>query len=203
MSNRAKYRRFAEKIDEQQFIFNVVEQTFNALQEPLLDINKEKITRVDVIWSNKLKTTAGHASNGTIITLSNALWERANIEQRRELVTHESCHLVIQRNRLKLLGHANYFANYEDDEERYNYRSHGKAWQKAMQICGYENPKRCHAIKPVRRYFLYICSCHDINNPHKIKIRLHNANMRKEIHGIRCNLCKGLCTFVKELKDLE
>lgn len=197
MSNRAQYRRFAEKIDEHKFIFDTVEETFRKLCEPLVDKNNNNVKDVKVIWSNRLKTTAGHASNQTVITLSNALWERANYEQRKETIVHETCHLIVQRRRDKIIAHGNYFADYQDDEERDNYRCHGIAWQKAMITCGYENPKRCHTIKPVRRLFKYACPC----TVHLIKIRMHNKFMRKEIHGIRCNRCGEMCRFIGEMKE--
>lgn len=194
---RAEYRRFAEKIDDHNFIFKIVSETFDTLNEWLID---EKTTKkIEIVWSNKLKTTAGTAGSGITITLSNVLWERADTAQRREVIVHETCHLVVQRRyqRNKLSQHK-YFNNYDDDIDN-DYRGHGEIWKNCMIACGYTDPKICHTIKPARRLFLYVCDCP--GREHKIKVKLHNSYMRKEIYGLRCNICGSLCTFIKELVD--
>ncbi len=178
----ANYSRFADKIDDHKFI---IDNIYAALL--LLD-TMQLGPQIKIEWSNKMKTTAGTAS-GKIITISNKLWLAANEEQRKELIIHETCHLV----------------NYEINKDIEHY-SHGKEWQDLMRRCGYYNPQRCHTIPVIRnkkRYFLYTCGCENGRYVHKIKVRTHNL-IQKCKHGERlvCNVCKKDCVFTKrEIKE--
>ena len=177
--SKANYYRFADKIDEQKFIWENIEYTLEKCG--LTDL----LNKINVKWSNHLTHTAAHAKGfGKIITISNDLWERADQDQRRELVVHETCHLcVFEKYKLGM------------------YRSHGIEWQNFMQLCGFMFPKRCHdiEIKKVRkkRRFLYACGC----CKHVISARKHNKVARNEIMFLRCVKCGQPCQFVKEIVE--
>ena len=61
-----------------------------------------------------------------LIRLSVPLWPRASDEERRETVIHEACHVIA-------------------DCRFGGKQGHGPAWRHMMALCGYPDPKRCHA----------------------------------------------------------
>lgn len=199
MSRKAEYFRFADKIDEHKFINETIQQCLSKLCSGKLcsdklclssDLADDLFSNIQVVWSNKLKTTAGTARCDKLITISNSLWLRGNIEQRKEIITHETCHLVVYNYNRRVAT-----SIYEDKNNYFeDRRSHGRKWQEYMQICGYQNPQRCHTIIPKRRLFLWVCSCRE----YKIKVRLHNKGMQI---GLHCKFCNQPCKFVNEIRE--
>lgn len=88
--------------------------------------------------------------NNRVIRFSYPLWERASLEERKEVVVHETCHIIATTK-------AWHSKSYISDP-------HGIEWQTAMKRAGYENPSKFHTIdrKDLKKNYLthYIqCAC--------------------------------------------
>ena len=78
-----------------------------------------------------------------LIKFSGPLWERANDEQQKENVFHETCHIIVA---LKY---------------GFGLRAHGSEWGACMEACGYE-PIRCHKVDRTglcKKYVKYEVKC--------------------------------------------
>lgn len=74
---------------------------------------------VKVRWSTRMTKAAGMAwPRRPEIAFSSRLWPRATEEQRRQIIIHETCHIIVGRN----------FGRNRDP--------HGSMWHTAMLRCG-------------------------------------------------------------------
>lgn len=117
-----------------------------------IDQTKEKLGftgDIKFTFSDRFVTKLGEASvsykGENTVRFSSMLWERATIEERRETVIHEVCHIVnIHRG-----GH-----------DRSG--SHGRHWKQLMIQCGVE-PKRCHDVKVGTAVLFCACLVHSVS----------------------------------------
>jgi predicted SprT family Zn-dependent metalloprotease len=86
----------------------------------------------DLVWNSRFTARMGDArwdarlGRGRI-RLSRALWPRASRDEQVETIVHEACHVI---------------AGFLHGPKQ----GHGPRWQELMRRCGYENPRRCHAV---------------------------------------------------------
>ena len=100
---------------------------------------------IRVRWNKRFIRKFADASYGNCpprgrIRISPMIWERADPEQRRETVIHETCHIVAYH----LHGLA--------------IKPHGIEWKSAMANCGVE-PVVTHNIDPVGISFFHVRDC--------------------------------------------
>lgn len=117
------------------------------------------IKEVSVNWASSFTRKAGVAelnlrTQEASIRLSSKLFALATIEQQRETIIHEACHIVVFLTKPWTIETEG---------------PHGISWQSCMRSCGYSNPERCHNIKrtedmrsPNRRVTAY-CGCGSVN----------------------------------------
>ncbi len=133
-------------------------------------------------WNSRFTSRMGDASCPYLIggiRLSIPLWPRASESERREVVLHEVCHVVVI---------------YENKKTGKKVRSHGREWQHKMRQLGLE-PKRCHQVsteglKRTRKTVQMYCAC---------KIQMETPRVAKRIsrgsHWYRCVKCKAKLKF--------
>lgn len=86
------------------------------------------IPRLSWEWNGRFTTRMGDATwPAAVIRLSTPLWPRASVEERRETVIHELCHVLTGHKFGKMDGH-------------------GARWQSLMREAGYRRPGRCHLV---------------------------------------------------------
>jgi SprT protein len=112
----------------------------------------ELIGKIQVSWNNRFIARMGDARWDMkrrlgIIRFSSALWPKASLDERKETVVHETCHVI---------------ADYRHGRNQ----GHGAAWQELMRLCGYPEAKRCHAVdreaiiaRRRQRLIRALCAC--------------------------------------------
>ena len=128
-------------------------------------------------WSNRLTTTIGKAycnrnRKTWRIKLSRPLFAKADTEERKNTVAHETCHLIVW---------------YKYNEYHTNpHASHGYTWRKCMIEAGY-TPSRYHNVPVQRRKISQVtvyCGC----GPIKITKHRHTKMLNGSTYKCcRCN----------------
>ncbi len=126
-----------------------------------------------IIWKKNYTWKMGSAHyRKMVIALSVPLFERATVEEQRNTVIHEACHLIAihQNNGIRV-------------------KSHGYEWQRCMRRAGLV-PKRCHSIEPVGvAPNVFVCGCRE----HHVTKNKHTRimkNIDKAEAAYRCTTCK-------------
>jgi predicted SprT family Zn-dependent metalloprotease len=138
---------------------------------------------VQIKWSKRMTRCAGIARPRIFtITLSTHLWARATAEQRRMVVIHEACHIIVERWAIQ-----------------HGYRSshHGRRWQLAMLACGLP-PEPYHEINVggLAKGAYIECACHrEWSRPGLVNKILRGSGR------IRCVKCRTELTW--EHVDLD
>jgi SprT protein len=84
--------------------------------------------KVRIEWNDRFTQRLGDANYSKMrIRLSVPLWERANAQEREQVVAHEMCHIVASHK-------------YGD-----HIKAHGGEWRACMMVAGYP-PDRCHSV---------------------------------------------------------
>lgn len=111
-----------------------------------------------VVWSTRYTAKIGSANlNGWRIKLSVPLMKRASIEERKNTIAHEVCHLLAMRRAR---------------QRCVRLPPHGDLWRTLMRRAGYE-PTRCHAVDNsglVSKWEAH-CGCKE---PHRVSTRIRN-----------------------------
>lgn len=112
-------------------------------------------------WNSRFKVCMGDATwPRAHIRLSSALWPRASVDERRETVVHETCHLAVAH----LRGHMQAGGG-----------AHGRLWQSLMLDAGSPAAARCHRVNVdglvARVEALCNCKIHRITPRKASKIR--------------------------------
>ena len=104
----------------------------------------EVAERINIRWSNRMTSAMGNASKKRtnsqyLIKVSTPLFLRASVEERRQTVIHEVCHVldgIVNNVRM----------------------SHGPSWKAMMRRAGVA-PKRCHSVDNagLRKTYRYVC----------------------------------------------
>ena len=121
---------------------------------------------------NRLTRVFGQAwYHKKLIEISIPLWHRATLQERRQLIIHETCHIV------SMYKHGTHIT------------AHGSEWKQCMIKCGVP-AERCHHVNRdglVRQYVKYEvqCDCALVWIGH-VKAAQVRANR------IKCRRCKGL-----------
>jgi len=104
------------------------------------------------------------------VSFSVPLWPRANQEERKQTVIHETCHIITRHH------------------YGYQVKPHGREWKRAMMRAGV-NPKRCHSVstaglKRKTKQYKYDCGC-QVHTVGKVRHqRIQNGTI------YRCARCK-------------
>jgi predicted SprT family Zn-dependent metalloprotease len=119
-------------------------------------------------WNPRLRSSFGRVvTPGTRIELSTKMWKVTSAKQKREVVIHESCHVI------------EIFQTGKTD--------HGEMWTELMQQCGFKNPNPTHEILDfVRRHELR-CGC----SIHVLSTVLYNR-IKNGSHEYACKKCGGV-----------
>ena len=123
-------------------VFAVITEVCCRCGYPTLD------NRITLKWSNRMTSAMGNASRRNMmatnytIKLSTCLFLRATVEERRQTIVHEVCHILdgIVNNRKM---------------------SHGPTWKAMMRRAGVQ-PKRCHnvdntGLRKAQKTYRYVC----------------------------------------------
>lgn len=93
---------------------------------------EELAGRIRVAWNRRFLARMGDARwdyrvGLGFVRLSAPLWPKASHDQQVETIIHEVCHVI---------------ADYKFGGRQ----RHGPRWQEMMRLCGYQSPRRCHAV---------------------------------------------------------
>jgi len=127
--------------------------------------------KISYRFNNKLTRCFGLAyTNQKHVEFSSPLWDRATEQEKRQVVIHETCHII---------------AKYKHD---FKIKDHGEEWKKCMIAVGVA-PERCHTVDReglVRQYVKYEadCGCTKIWVGHVKAGQVRNKNLS-------CRKCKG------------
>lgn len=135
------------------------------------------INKIKVVYSNRMKSTGGFATylNKTI-KLSAVVAQYATPEEFRNIVIHETCHVIA---RLKAVN-------------GWSIKPHGREWKRAMWTAG-EEPKRCHSVKvpvDISKRVAIKCSCGKEMTMGKLQYK----RMIQCVSRYRCLKCKAVIT---------
>jgi len=127
---------------------------------------------IRVRWNKRFTRKFADAGYGICpprgrIRISPMIWERATLEQRRETIIHEACHIVAYH----LHGLA--------------IKPHGAEWRAAMAKCEVE-PVRCHNIPLIGINHFHVRECAQAERCH-VSRRDFTALKRGEL--LWCSLC--------------
>lgn len=122
-------------------------------------------------FNSRLTTTLGHATYSYKeetgeVSLCYKLWGRASYEDRRNVIIHEVCHILVFRK----------YGYHESDK-------HGPKWKAMMRLCG-GDPARCHSVdtkgvrRKVKRYHVE-CRCTRHNVSQNLVTRMRKGQHRK------------------------
>lgn len=141
----------------------------------------EIVDRICIKWSSRMTSSMGNASykHGYYrIGLSTKLFRRTSLENQRNTVAHETCHII-------------------DGIVNACRMSHGAGWKRTMRRAGYSD-KRCHTVSNaglVKRY-VYECpnGCHNF----ALSTRMHNQINRGTPRA--CNKCHNRINFTGRIE---
>jgi predicted SprT family Zn-dependent metalloprotease len=161
--------------NEHKIAVNLVSLVCSSLSFPDLTNN------ITVIWNNRFTWKMGEAwwdGKTGVVKLSKPLWPRATEVQRREIVIHEICHIIVGAK----YGSAGWG------------KPHGKIWKDLMRQCG-EKGDRTHTVdrtglKRTGKKHRIECGCHVWFVGSTIYKRLISG--KKYI----CPKCSGRCYVV-------
>ncbi len=125
---------------------------------------------------NKRYTSSFGAAWGEEVEFSGPLWGLATADQRRQVIIHETCHVLTDKKHGGAL------------------HPHGKEWKAMMLLAGAE-PLTCHEVditdlyKPQKRYTIRCQSCST-----KISITQNKRTRIKNGKVYPCEKCEGPIT---------
>jgi SprT protein len=123
-----------------------VQEITDLIRSTLVQVAHEDL-EIHWRWSSRFTSRMGDANYRTgELRFSRPLWPVASLDERRETIVHEVCHLVT-------------YAEFGIDGWR---ASHGREWREVMSWAGYPDAKPYHAVprygvvSSIARAF---CSC--------------------------------------------
>jgi predicted SprT family Zn-dependent metalloprotease len=138
---------------------------------------------ITLAWSNRMTAAMGNAAykrDGSFtVKLSTPLFLRATVEERRQTVIHEVCHVLDKVvNKVRM--------------------SHGRSWKGMMRRAGVA-PKRCHnvdntGLRKARKSYRYACP-----HGHREYVLgpIRHRNMQQPYRRkYVCHVCKTILTHV-------
>lgn len=132
---------------------------------------------IAVGWSNRMTSSMGSTTKKSSnclyhVRLSTKLFARALLEEQRNTVAHEVCHVI-------------------DGVVNYNL-SHGAEWKRLMRQAGYSS-ERCHTVSTTGLVKRFVYECPNGCQKFKFSTRMHNNVVRgKHRH---CRKCKSPITY--------
>lgn len=128
-----------------------LQEAMDLVADALKSLNRsDLLPHVRLEWNNRYTRCMGtYAPNTGKIELSQKLFARATVEQQRQTIIHELCHMVVD------------WMTYRAGKPRVP--PHGALWKRQMVLCGLK-PARCHTVdrtglrRSVTRYKI-TCGC--------------------------------------------
>lgn len=128
---------------------------------------------IKIEFNNRFHSRLGDANYmQQRIRFSAPLWERASVEERRQVIIHEACHIVASHM---------FMSGQTKDRS-----AHGPCWKKCMIMCGV-SPDRCHTVptKGLRERIEAACDCKSW------EITKNRATLMQRGKTYICQSCRG------------
>jgi len=142
----------------------------------------ELVGTIDVKLVN-LKTIAGDASfDRKIIRISSHFLKHNNKDKIKELIIHESCHIV-----------NDYFRSISNEWRKFDSKNkstngHGEGWSFLMKFLSYEPNSQIYTLNGIP---FYVNNCYDCPNrdilTHNLYLRIKNGSSKRY-----CSNCKSI-----------